>query len=99
MEVKELDRLLASAELRNPKVFNASRERYLAEISFKAGEDKGYAHARQHCEDVIIPQAKVEGMKEVVEWAARELGVDWSEESEQLKKWGINEKVIHKQSK
>ena len=34
----------------------------------KAGEDKGYAHARQHCEDVIIPQAKRDGRKEVVDW-------------------------------
>ena len=37
MEAKELERIVASAELRNPKVFGASRERYVAEISFKAG--------------------------------------------------------------
>ena len=37
MESKELKRLIACAERRNPKQFNASRERYLAEISFKAG--------------------------------------------------------------
>ena len=40
MEAKELDRLIACAELRNPKVYNASRERYIAEISFKAGMRK-----------------------------------------------------------
>ena len=43
-----------------------------AKISFKAGEDKGCAHARQHCEDVIIPQAEAEarkaGVRKVVEW-------------------------------
>ena len=44
-----------------------------AEISFKAGEDKGWAHARQHCEDVIIPQAKLEGRGEVVEWLDKNL--------------------------
>jgi len=38
IEEQELKRLLASAELRNPGKFNASRERYLVEISFKAGE-------------------------------------------------------------
>ena len=37
MEAKELGRLVASAELRNPNTFNASRERYAIEISFKAG--------------------------------------------------------------
>ena len=40
MEAKELERMVASAELRSPKVFNASRERYVAEISFKAGMKK-----------------------------------------------------------
>ena len=39
MEAKDLERIVASAELRNPKVFNASRERYVAEISFKAGQE------------------------------------------------------------
>ena len=37
MEIEELNRLLASAELRNPQGFSAGRERYLAEISHKAG--------------------------------------------------------------
>jgi len=35
---------------------------------FKAGEEKGYAHARQHCEDVIIPQVRQEARQEVVDW-------------------------------
>ena len=48
-----------------------------AELSFKAGEDKGYAHARQHCEDVIIPQAKAEGIREVVEWQEKNLELFW----------------------
>uniref|UniRef100_A0A6M3L788 Uncharacterized protein n=1 Tax=viral metagenome TaxID=1070528 RepID=A0A6M3L788_9ZZZZ len=39
MEAKELERLIACAELRNPQQYNASRERYIAEISFKAGEE------------------------------------------------------------
>jgi len=38
MEAKELNRLIANAELRNPKTFNASRERYVVEISFEAGK-------------------------------------------------------------
>ena len=40
METKELERLLAAAELRNPQGFSADRERYLAEISFKAGQQE-----------------------------------------------------------
>ena len=40
MGAKELKRLIACAELRNPKQFNASRERYIAEISFKAGMEE-----------------------------------------------------------
>ena len=39
METKELKRLIACAELRNPKTYNASRERYIVEISFKAGRE------------------------------------------------------------
>ena len=41
METKELERLVACAELRRPKVFNASRERYVIEISFKTGQKSG----------------------------------------------------------
>jgi len=37
MEAKQLKSLLDAAELRNPQGFSANRERYLAEISFKAG--------------------------------------------------------------
>jgi len=29
------------------------------------------------------------GVREVIEWTAREFGVDWSSEKEQLKEWGI----------
>ena len=43
MGIEELNRLIACAELRNPNQFNASRERYIAEISFKAGEQIGIA--------------------------------------------------------
>jgi len=35
MKQEVLNKLIASAELRNPGIFNASRERYIAEISFK----------------------------------------------------------------
>jgi hypothetical protein len=34
----------------------------------KAGYDKGYTEARNHCEDVLLPQEKLAGIKEVVEW-------------------------------
>lgn len=40
MKVEELERVIACAELRNPKQYNASRERYIAEISFRAGIKK-----------------------------------------------------------
>ncbi|KKK60661.1 hypothetical protein LCGC14_3022120, partial [marine sediment metagenome] len=65
MEAKELERMVASAELRNPKVFNASRERYIAEISFKAG----YKYA---LEGAVMnggyESVKKAGIREVVEW-------------------------------
>ncbi len=41
MEPKEVEDLVAKAELRNPKQFNASRERYAIEIAYKAGYDEG----------------------------------------------------------
>ena len=37
METDILNKLIASAELRNPNTFNASRERYITEISYNAG--------------------------------------------------------------
>lgn len=41
-------------------------------ISFKVGEKlgytRGYASARSHCEDVLLPQEKLAGIEEVVEW-------------------------------
>jgi len=58
-----------------------------AEISFKAGEDKGYAHARQHCEDVIIPQAETQARKEVVDWLERAKKIKVP--NYQKKEWGI----------
>ena len=30
-----------------------------------------------------------QGRREVVEWTARELGVDWSQEENQLKEWRL----------
>ena len=65
-----------------------------AEISFKAGGDKGYAHARQHCEDVIIPQAKAEGRREVVEWLENNfeptvpMSLDYRKWHAKLEEWG-----------
>ena len=68
MEAKELERVVACAELRNPKVFNASRERYVAEISFKAGYGAGYdkGHSDLFHKDAIVvgsfnPRAKPSG--------------------------------------
>ncbi len=37
MDTVILNNLIASAELRNPDTYNASRERYIAEISYNAG--------------------------------------------------------------
>jgi len=75
-----------------------------AEISFKAGEDKGYAHARQHCEDVIIPQTEKQARKEVVDWIKKnsetfethsgrifEFNLRKEEWQTKLKEWGIDD--------
>lgn len=75
MEDKDLDRLIASAELRNPKQFNASRERYIAEISYKAGyaeRDKEIIKDLRligtvHKYSPTAEQAYKAGMREVVE--------------------------------
>ena len=51
---KEIQRLIAAAELRNPGKYNASRERYLAEISFKSGERKAVERVVKKIDDLII---------------------------------------------
>ena len=66
----------------------------IADIVFKAGEDKGYAHARQHCEDVIIPQARQDGRKEVIRYLVTDdngLRIELSGDKwgNQLKEWSI----------
>lgn len=71
-----------------------------ADISFNAGEDKGYAQARAHCEDVILPQERLAGIKEVVDWLNQdsntlEVGggtariIDKYALQAKLKEWGI----------
>ncbi|KKN21709.1 hypothetical protein LCGC14_0922490 [marine sediment metagenome] len=40
MDSEVLDWLVRCAELRNPEQFNPSRERYIAEISYKEGMKK-----------------------------------------------------------
>lgn len=85
MEVKVLNRLLAAAELRNPKVFNASRERYVAEISFKAGFKEALdtvVATRQYDE------GKQAGMKEVVECGLITV-TSFSKWQAKLKEWGL----------
>ena len=52
-----------------------------AEISFSKGMDEGVKWG--------YGKGKEAGIREVVEWVAREFGVDWSGEQEQLKEWGI----------
>jgi len=64
MESKELKNLLNAAELRNPQGFSANRERYLAEISFKAGYEQGGLDS--YATD--FAEGKRTGIKEVVEW-------------------------------
>ena len=44
-----------------------TRLQHQAEISFKAGYDKGHTEARNHCEDVLLPQEKQAGIQLVVE--------------------------------
>ena len=67
MEAKELNRIVTSAELRNPKVFSASRERYVAEISFKVGKTLGVAESLIPATKAIEASRKA-GIMEVVEW-------------------------------
>lgn len=45
MIIKELEQIRSAAELRNPGVYNASRERYVVELSMTAGFKAGYAQA------------------------------------------------------
>lgn len=89
MELDELDRLIACAELRNPGKFNASRERYLAEISFKAG----YKQGTKDNYDCGVEDRKL-GIREVVD-AVGEIfphgHVFLKEWQDKLKSWGIEE--------
>ena len=83
MEIKELDRLVACAELRNPNRFNADRERYAIEISFRAGRDEGFIlskvtdpvlSGKAEREELnkrakaFLDDVKKTGIREVVEW-------------------------------
>lgn len=77
-KMMELERMLSRAE-GDHKICEAQ-----AEISFKVGYDKALAQLADMTEE-----CKRIGRREVVDWTAREFGVDWSEEQEQLKEWGI----------
>ena len=75
MEAKDIEKLLAQARLLDPNL-SADRERYIAEISFKAGRDEG----RENPRNPVISNAtrkelkqswidgRKSGMREVVEW-------------------------------
>ena len=39
--------------------------------------------------EISFPLGEVEGRRQIVRWVEREFGVDWSGETEQLRKWGI----------
>jgi len=66
--------------------FVESERKAQAEISFKMGYNQGV-------EDFTECAKYIEkGRREVVEWVAREFGVDWSQEKEQLKEWNIGER-------
>lgn len=58
------------------------------EIAFKAGLEDEKAHWISEIERQVN-EAHISGIRKVIEWTEREFGVDWSEEKEQLKKWGI----------
>jgi len=62
MEVNELENLVACAELRNPKQYSANRERYIVEISYKAGQEKGYL--------IGLHSGIYDGRKDVVDWVS-----------------------------
>ncbi len=46
-----------------------------------------------NCPDCMVDSneedIKRQAIRKVMEWTAKEFGVDWSEEKEQLEKWGI----------
>ena len=68
MEAKELDRLLAAAELRNPQGFSAGRERYIIEISYMAGLKEGHDQCAS-CDTPLLHEGEVyKARKEVVEF-------------------------------
>jgi len=79
MDVKELKSLLDAAELRNPQGFSANRERYLAEISFKAGikEVVDWLSKNTHHEIEAGINGRDLAAFVIVEWQT------------QLKEWGI----------
>ena len=41
--------------------------------------------------EISFPLGEVEGRRQIVKWVEREFGVDWSGETEQLRKWGIKD--------
>lgn len=83
MKDKELRRLLDAAELRNPGQFNASRERYLTEISFKAGIKEVVDFLREHTfskEDWGYDPMRV-----------GDVLVESEKMQEKLKEWGVSQ--------
>jgi len=57
--------------------------------AYQKGYDKGQEDVCTVGVSDIYEKGELAGIKKVVEWTAREFGVDWSHEKEQLKEWGI----------
>ena len=66
------------------------------EAIYRAGEKAGYDKAREEMNLQTVSLAELllnkrqEGIREVMKFTAEEMGVDWSLEKAQLKKWGLS---------
>ena len=100
MKAEELERIISSAELRNPHVYNASRERYVAEISFEAGCDEGYFKGCAEVADGAIKDRERHhkaGINEAVEWMREQPYASYITGTlsgqAKLKEWGVTRGV------
>ena len=57
-----------------------------------SGRDAVFDPIQDQIQRLLLCQAEISfkaGIREVLGFTAREFGVDWSDEKEQLKEWGI----------
>ena len=73
MKAEELNKILASAILRNGENYNPSRESYVAEISFKAGQTEGRREVVEWVEANLQYPTRGEGLvlKRNMDWQSK----------------------------